>query len=171
MARFILLHNFYEKGKLTFAMYDKQKKWFFTISWQRFRQNIDWYAEQGVEKGWYLWRSGVLKRLSSSSVWSAKVRDGTNKVIWTVRKSPRKSAWSATQHGSWPMKKKHKGKRYSNRNYHHLHPKSLGGNNSINNLLLIDIDKHHHWHRIFGLLTLEEVIRLLQRLQKCKQVQ
>ena len=65
-------------------------------------------------------------------------------------------------------KKKHKMKRFANRNRHHLQAKSLGGSNHPSNLLLIDIDKHREWHRIFGLLNLEEVIALLQRLQRCK---
>jgi len=68
-------------------------------------------------------------------------------------------------------KKKHKGKRYRNRNRHHLVPRSRGGDLSASNLLLIDIDKHKVWHRLFGLLTLDEVILLLQRLQKCKKAQ
>ena len=64
--------------------------------------------------------------------------------------------------------KKHKMPRYPNRNRHHLVPRSKGGSGHPSNLLLIDITKHREWHRIFGLLTLEEVIRLLQRLQRCK---
>ena len=65
-------------------------------------------------------------------------------------------------------KKKHKMKRFANRNRHHLLPRSRGGANTPQNLLLINIDKHKEWHRIFGLLSLEEVIALLQRLQRCK---
>lgn len=68
-------------------------------------------------------------------------------------------------------KKKHKGKRFRDRNRHHLIPKSRGGNMSCQNLLLIKIEKHKYWHKIFGLLTLDEVILLLQRLQRCKKLQ
>lgn len=72
---------------------------------------------------------------------------------------------------SMGKKKKHKMKRYRNRNRHHLVPKSRGGSAAPSNLLLIDIDRHRVWHKLFGNLTLEEVIRLLQRLQKCKAAQ
>ena len=68
-------------------------------------------------------------------------------------------------------KKKVKRKRYKNRNYHHLHPKSRGGTLATCNMLLIDIYKHKAWHELFGLHNLEEVIELLQRLQRCKQLQ
>lgn len=65
-------------------------------------------------------------------------------------------------------KKRHKMKRYANRNRHHLQAKSLGGKNTPQNLLLIKIERHRAWHDLFGLLNLEEVIQLLQRLQRCK---
>lgn len=65
-------------------------------------------------------------------------------------------------------KNKHKMKRYQNRNRHHLLPRSRGGLNTPQNLLLIHIEKHRAWHDLFGLLTLEEAIQLLQRLQRCK---
>lgn len=54
------------------------------------------------------------------------------------------------------------------RNLHHLTPRSRGGSNSRRNLLLIDEERHVEWHRVFGNLTLEEVIELLVRLQRAK---
>jgi len=54
------------------------------------------------------------------------------------------------------------------KNRHHLTPKIRGGGIESSNLLTIDIDKHIYWHRIFGTLTLEEVINLLIRLKKMK---
>jgi hypothetical protein len=51
MCRFILCHHFREKGKLTLALYDKKKKFFFTIPWWKYRMRITWYNEQGVQKG------------------------------------------------------------------------------------------------------------------------
>ena len=65
-------------------------------------------------------------------------------------------------------KKKHKMKRFRNRNRHHLQAKSLGGSMHPSNLLLIKIERHRAWHDLFGLLNLEEVIALLQRVQRCK---
>jgi hypothetical protein len=59
-------------------------------------------------------------------------------------------------------------KRRKWRNQHHLVPRSRGGNNEVSNLLLIDEETHIEWHRVFGNLTLEEVIALLQRLQRAK---
>jgi len=54
------------------------------------------------------------------------------------------------------------------RNLHHLTPRSRGGGHSRRNLLLIDEERHVEWHRVFGNLTLEEVIELLVRLQRAK---
>lgn len=59
-------------------------------------------------------------------------------------------------------------KRYRNRNYHHLTPRSRGGDYTTKNLLLIDRDRHSVWHRLFGNKTLEEVIELLIRLSRMK---
>gem|GEM_PF-2055295 len=67
-------------------------------------------------------------------------------------------------------RKPHKDKRrLRGRNKHHLTPKSRGGRATPNNLLLIEIEKHACWHKIFGLRTLREVIQLLERLDKIKQ--
>jgi len=65
-------------------------------------------------------------------------------------------------------KKSKQRRRFRGRNYHHLRPKSRGGNRQPSNLLLFDIEKHQCWHKIFGNRTLVEVIALLQRLQKLK---
>ena len=64
------------------------------------------------------------------------------------------------------MKKRKK--KYVGRNYHHLKPQSRGGKYIDSNLLLIKIDRHHFWHKIFGNRTLGEVIRLLIRLERVK---
>ena len=58
-------------------------------------------------------------------------------------------------------------KRLSGRNYHHLTPrfrrKAPFYGDSWRNLLLIRTERHTAWHKIFGLLTLEEVIAVLIR--------
>ena len=56
--------------------------------------------------------------------------------------------------------------RYRHRNKHHLIPKSRGGTDDPSNLLLINIEKHICWHKIFGNRTLDEVIEILQRVRK-----
>ena len=38
-------------------------------------------------------------------------------------------------------------------------------------MLLIDIERHNTWHKLFGNKTLPEVIALLQRLQSAKKAQ
>ena len=53
-------------------------------------------------------------------------------------------------------------------NRHHLTPRSRGGNNSHKNLLNMDISRHNAWHFLFGNKTLEEIIALLERMQKCQ---
>jgi hypothetical protein len=59
-------------------------------------------------------------------------------------------------------------KHFTDRNYHHLTPRSRGGSDERYNLLLIDIEKHNNWHKVFGLLNLDEVISLLLRIQRAK---
>lgn len=59
-----------------------------------------------------------------------------------------------------------KKKRYKGRNYHHLRPRQRGGKDNEGNLLLIDIEKHIYWHKIFKNKTLDEVIGLLIRLSR-----
>lgn len=61
--------------------------------------------------------------------------------------------------------------RHLNRNRHHLVPRSRGGYDDLANLLLIDIECHQYWHKVFGNRTLEEVIELLLRVHRAKQAQ
>lgn len=54
------------------------------------------------------------------------------------------------------------------RNLHHLVPRSRNGRNHISNLLLIDIERHEHWHKMFGNMTIDEVLSLLTRMARMK---
>lgn len=56
-------------------------------------------------------------------------------------------------------------------NRHHLLNKCKGGKNQDWNIVLIDIEKHRYWHKIFKNLSLEEVIELLKRLKRLKDFQ
>lgn len=67
------------------------------------------------------------------------------------------------------LRKRLRRKRFANRNYHHLKPRSRGGLNTSQNLLLIKIERHRLLHRIFGNRTLDEIIALLNRLKKAKE--
>jgi len=53
-------------------------------------------------------------------------------------------------------------------NKHHLKPKSRHGDSRGSNMLYIDIEKHCWLHKIFGNLTLCEIIILLIRVAKAK---
>jgi hypothetical protein len=57
---------------------------------------------------------------------------------------------------------------YPRRNKHHLLPRSRGGDNSPDNLLLLKVNRHFYWHRLFGARSLEEVILLLVRVHWAK---
>jgi len=64
-----------------------------------------------------------------------------------------------------------KGKTSQNRkarNRHHLKPKSRGGQKVESNLLLIDMERHNAWHKLWGNRTLDEVIELLLRVRQAK---
>jgi len=56
-------------------------------------------------------------------------------------------------------------------NYHHLVPRSRGGQGVESNLLRMDISRHNAYHLLFGNLTLSEVIELLQRIYHIKEAQ
>ena len=72
----------------------------------------------------------------------------------------------------WRRRAKKSRRRFAGRNWHHfLLPKSRGGDKSLNNLLLIDIEKHEAWHRIFKNATAEEVLALLERVVRAKKHQ
>ena len=62
-------------------------------------------------------------------------------------------------------------KHLAGRNRHHLQPRSRGGKDTINNLLLIDIEKHEYWHALWGNKTAEEVLMLLMRVVQAKDKQ
>lgn len=52
---------------------------------------------------------------------------------------------------------------------HHLIPKSRCPHCARRpNLIVINKEKHVEWHKVFGNLTLREVIELLQRLERAK---
>lgn len=61
--------------------------------------------------------------------------------------------------------------RYKNkpgRNKHHLIPVCRGGPTEDWNLLLYRLERHDLYHKIFGVMTLEETITLLVRLKRMK---
>ena len=59
-----------------------------------------------------------------------------------------------------------KAKRYLTR--HHLTPKTRNGKDTPENILYIYRNKHDVWHTLFGNLTLQEVIKLLLRVERAK---
>jgi len=70
------------------------------------------------------------------------------------------------------FQKRHKRKFKATRNHHHfLLPRSRGGGMSLNNLLLIDIEKHEKWHALWGNRTADEILDLLTRVVRAKKNQ
>lgn len=57
------------------------------------------------------------------------------------------------------------------RNRHHLIPRSRGGDDSAENLLMIRADRHELWHQLWGNRTIEEVLYLLRRTIRLKRGQ
>jgi len=53
-------------------------------------------------------------------------------------------------------------------NEHHLVPKVCGGKANPQNLITLDISRHVCWHFLFGNLTIDEVIEMLERLKRCQ---
>jgi hypothetical protein len=81
---------------------------------------------------------------------------------------------SPSGHRSKKMKDKQSKKymcqcrKYPNRNRHHLFPKNRGGDDTPDNLLLLKINRHYFWHKLFGKRSFEEVILLLVRIHRAK---
>lgn len=61
-----------------------------------------------------------------------------------------------------------KKRRLQGKTKHHLTPKSRGGKSTPRNLLILEIEKHACWHKLFGIRTLSEVIELLERIRRIK---
>jgi len=57
------------------------------------------------------------------------------------------------------------------RNKHHLKNRVKGGKSTLQNLLLMDEERHQNWHKLFGNLDLRSVIRLLIRVAEAKEAQ
>lgn len=59
---------------------------------------------------------------------------------------------------------------------HHLSPQerykyglhTKWGKNSEENILMLWVERHRSWHELFGNLTLEEIIEVLQRVSRMK---
>lgn len=51
---------------------------------------------------------------------------------------------------------------------HHLLAEARGGNNRPENILFLKREKHDTWHTLFGNMSLEEAINLLQRTKRMK---
>lgn len=58
-------------------------------------------------------------------------------------------------------KKKGKKKKVRYRNKHHIIPSSIGGSNKDDNIVVIDIELHQHYHAIFKNLHPVKVIEYL----------
>lgn len=54
---------------------------------------------------------------------------------------------------------------------HHLLARSRGGESIMSNLFRLDSYKHLAWHLLFGNKTLDEIIKLLQRVKHLKESQ
>lgn len=54
------------------------------------------------------------------------------------------------------------------RNKHHLRARSHGGRNEKSNILLIKVERHEAYHKLFGNRSLESAIRLLIRILRAK---
>ena len=54
---------------------------------------------------------------------------------------------------------------------HHIKNKVYGGNGDVWNILRLRRDRHDVWHLLFRNLDLEGAIRLLQRVQRIKDLQ
>ncbi len=66
------------------------------------------------------------------------------------------------------MSKQFRKRNRPGRNLHHLVNKRYGGADTRQNLLLIDIERHQAWHKLFGNMNAKEALRLLARVVRAK---
>ena len=48
---------------------------------------------------------------------------------------------------------------------HHLIPRSRGGTNDPDNIMMIEEDLHHKWHMLFGNQTISQIITMLEKIR------
>src|SRR4029079_7284584 len=80
---------------------------------------------------------------------------------------------SISDYGGYSMSRKKKRvlvecKDYPGRCKHHMTPKGQGGDRSDENLLLLSLDHHAAYHRLFGNLSWEQAIELMVRVHRQK---
>lgn len=71
-------------------------------------------------------------------------------------------------------KKRHKRTYYERKgrcNRHHIRAKSLGGSRCIQNLILLDENRHAAFHLLFGLKTFKQAAEVLLRADRMKKNQ
>ena len=71
----------------------------------------------------------------------------------------------------YAYKLKRKKRRLRGRNKHHIVAKSRGGRTTRSNVLLLDIERHEAYHKLFGNRDLGEAVELLLRIRRIKQGQ
>ena len=65
-------------------------------------------------------------------------------------------------------RRRHNRPRHKGRQWHHDKAVSRGGDNSIQNLILLDATVHANLHLVFGNRSLDEIIAILVRLRRMK---
>lgn len=61
------------------------------------------------------------------------------------------------QYKTWNSKKQKKPGRRKGYNDHHRLPKAFGGSSEGNNIIMVRADKHAAFHKLFGIMTPEEI--------------
>ncbi len=59
-------------------------------------------------------------------------------------------------------------RKYPGRSKHHLTPRSKGGSRDDDNLLLLSLEHHAAYHKLFGNASWEEAIELMVRVHRKK---
>lgn len=62
--------------------------------------------------------------------------------------------------------KKYTRKQKKGYNYHHLRPRSRGGQSTDENMLFTKILKHNAYHRLFGNATPDQIIKMLKHFKE-----
>ena len=66
------------------------------------------------------------------------------------------------------MSKAYRKKRHHGRDRHHNVARQRGGGHNVQNLILLDKERHMLLHKIFGNRTIREIINVLRRLDSAK---
>lgn len=100
-----------------------------------------------------------------------------NRLDWEQAREERKY-WRQEKRRRRRERRERRLKKYKGRNYHHIVNKCRGGSATVDNLLLMWVERHNAWHTLLknddwddAIPKLEKLVKVLKRAQRAKKAQ